>query len=114
MKKEEKRNTESSKEKKENFPGYPHYSQEEDIYANEKEETEIDPEDPSRKKAPNEDPEAVLNEKNFEEDVTGEDLDVPGNEQDEENMGSGIEDEENNYYSLGGDNHENLEEDQGK
>jgi hypothetical protein len=29
----------------------------------------------------------------------------------EENMGS--EDEENNFYSLGGDDHDNLEEDNG-
>jgi hypothetical protein len=114
MKKEAQGKPENKNVNKEQFPGYPHYSQQEDIYANEKEETDLDPEDPSRIKAPNEDPEAILNEKNFEEDVTGEDLDIPGNEQDEENMGSGIEDEENNYYSLGGDNHENLEEDQGK
>jgi hypothetical protein len=42
--------------------------------------------------------------------VAGDDeLDIPGAELDdaEENIGS--EDEENNYYSLGGDNHDNLE-----
>lgn len=44
-------------------------------------------------------------------DVTGEDLDIPGAELDDENEAIGEEDEENNYYSLGGDNHENLEED---
>jgi hypothetical protein len=92
------------------FPGYPHYAKEEDIYANETEEADLDPEDPEKIKAPNEDPDAVLNEKNFEEDVSGADLDIPGNEQDEENLGAGLEDEENNFYSLGGDNHENLEE----
>jgi hypothetical protein len=43
--------------------------------------------------------------------VTGEDLDVPGAELDDPNEDIGEEDEENNYYSLGGDNHENLEED---
>jgi hypothetical protein len=43
--------------------------------------------------------------------VTGEDLDVPGADQDDPNEEIGEEDEENNYYSLGGDNHENLEED---
>lgn len=42
----------------------------------------------------------------------GNDLDVPGAELDDENEAIGEEDEENNYYSLGGDNHENLEEDQ--
>ena len=114
MKKESQSQPKNQKGKDEKFPGYPHYSQQEDIYANEKEEADLDPEDPAKIKAPNEDPEAILNERDFEEAVTGEDLDIPGNEQDEENMGSGIEDEENNYYSLGGDNHENLEEDQGK
>jgi hypothetical protein len=42
--------------------------------------------------------------------VTGEDLDVPGADEDDVNEDIGEEDEENNYYSLGGDNHENLEE----
>lgn len=41
-----------------------------------------------------------------------EDLDIPGAELDDENEVIGEEDEENNYYSLGGDNHENLEENQ--
>lgn len=39
------------------------------------------------------------------------DLDIPGSELDDENERIGEEDEENNYYSLGGDRHENLEED---
>jgi hypothetical protein len=43
--------------------------------------------------------------------VTGEDLDVPGADEDDPNEDIGEEDEENNYYSLGGENHENLEED---
>ena len=41
------------------------------------------------------------------------DLDVPGAEQDDPDEEIGEEDEENNYYSLGGDAHEALEEDQG-
>jgi hypothetical protein len=45
--------------------------------------------------------------------VTGDDLDVPGAEDDDDNEEIGEEDEENNYYSLGGDAHENLEEDKG-
>jgi hypothetical protein len=40
-------------------------------------------------------------------DRTGEDLDVPGAELDDENENIGTEDEENNYYSLGGDKEEN-------
>lgn len=50
--------------------------------------------------------------KGFPLEQTGEDLDVPGEELDDSNEELGEEDEENNYYSLGGDNHENLEEDQ--
>lgn len=45
--------------------------------------------------------------------VDGDDLDVPGAEDDDPNEEIGEEDEENNYYSLGGDAHENLEEDKG-
>jgi hypothetical protein len=44
-------------------------------------------------------------------DFAGEDLDIPGSEQDDDQEAVGSEDEENNSYSLGGDNHENLEED---
>ncbi|MEI6947026.1 hypothetical protein V9K67_07465 [Paraflavisolibacter sp. H34] len=39
------------------------------------------------------------------------DLDIPGSELDDENESLGEEDEENNYYSLGGDRHEAQEED---
>ena len=39
------------------------------------------------------------------------DLDIPGSELDDENESIGEEDEENNYYSLGGDRHEAQEED---
>lgn len=44
-----------------------------------------------------------LNEEGFEDDVTGGDLDVPGSEEDDYDESTGEEDEENNYYSLGGD-----------
>lgn len=96
----------------ENLPGYKHYPEEEDIYNQALEETELDPEDPTKLKMDNEEPE-TLNEKSFEESVSGDDLDIPGNEQDEENMSDVMPDEENNYYSLGGDNHESLEENTG-
>ena len=39
----------------------------------------------------------------------GEDLDVPGSEADDADEAIGEEDEENNYYSLGGDNNDDLE-----
>ena len=51
-----------------------------------------------------------MNEKDFEDDLSGGDLDIPGAELDDSNEEIGEEDEENNYYSLGGDNHDDLEE----
>jgi hypothetical protein len=43
-------------------------------------------------------------------DVSGEDLDVPGSELDDEEEVIGEEDEENNLYSLGGDRYEDMEQ----
>lgn len=43
-------------------------------------------------------------------DFSGKDLDVPGVELDDEQESIGSEDEENNNYSLGGGNHNDLEE----
>ena len=45
---------------------------------------------------------ARLNERGFGEDRSGNDLDVPGSEADNANESIGEEDEENNSYSLGG------------
>ena len=42
------------------------------------------------------------------------DLDIPGAELDDRDEMIGEEDEENNYYSLGGDNHNDLDEDRGE
>jgi hypothetical protein len=44
-------------------------------------------------------------------DFAGDDLDVPGSDLDDNEEMVGSEDEENNSYSLGGDNHQDLEED---
>ncbi|MDI9320460.1 MAG: hypothetical protein QM530_08320 [Phycisphaerales bacterium] len=49
-------------------------------------------------------------EQSDEDDFTPFDLDVPGTELGNEDELIGEEDEENNYYSIGGDNHNNLEE----
>ena len=103
---------EMDSETKENFPGYPKYPASEDVYAQLKEESEIDPENPSRMKDSTENM-GEWNEKSFNEDLVGDDLDVPGSELDDEQENNGMEDEENNYYSLGGDNHEDLEENRG-
>lgn len=67
----------------------------------------------------NDDDLAVLNSTNDEigtpQNVSNEDLntdlDIPGTELDDDNESIGEEDEENNYYSLGGDRHESQEED---
>jgi hypothetical protein len=47
---------------------------------------------------------------NVESDDLNDDLDIPGTELDDESEAIGEEDEENNYYSLGGDRHGGGEE----
>lgn len=91
---------------------YPLYLPSEDIYNQGEKEMELNPEDLSKNKVPNE-MKGTLNEKNFEEDMSGDDLDIPGSELDNQQENIGSEDEENNYYSLGGDNHNDLDEDKG-
>ena len=54
---------------------------------------------------------AVLKGRPYPVDFSGRDLDVPGSELDDRAEALGDEDEENNLYSLGGENHEDLEED---
>jgi len=93
-----------------NFPEYPSYPPSEDIYSKGRKEMNLDPENPSKKKTPNK-VEGTSNEKTFKEDMSGDDLDVPGSELDDQQESVGSEDEENNYYSLGGDNHNDLDED---
>jgi hypothetical protein len=96
-------------------PGYPVYPVSEDIFTREKEESDLNPEDISRKKALNENPrEGKNNEKDSHDDPMGGDLDVPGSDLDDDMEAIGNEDEENNYYSLGGDNHNDLDEDKGE
>jgi hypothetical protein len=94
------------------FPGYPDYPAKEDIYNKGKEEKDLDPENTNKIKSPNE-KSGETNEKDFGDVLTGSDLDVPGSELDDAQEDIGSEDEENNYYSLGGDNHNNLDEDNG-
>ena len=84
----------TDKKEKDDLPGYPIYPAGEDIYSKE-EEDDMDPID-------------------LEEDEMELGLDVPGSELDDDEEKIGSEDEENNYYSLGGDDHDNLEEDQGE
>jgi len=72
--------------------GYQSYPESEDIYIKFREEKNMDPEESN-------------------DDVFGGNLDVPGSELDDEQENVGNEDEENNYYSIGGDDHNNLDED---
>ena len=94
------------------FPGYPHYPPSEDIYNVGKKEMELNSSDIFKNKIPKEELE-TMNETDFYEDMSGDDSDVPGSELDDQQESVGSEDEENNYYSIGGDNHNNLEEDKG-
>lgn len=94
------------------WPGYPDYPESEDIYENDLEE-DINPENLLEKKATSPKYKYGRDELDLDNGFSGDDLDIPGADLDDEMEEIGSEDEENNYYSLGGDNHENLEEDQG-
>jgi hypothetical protein len=105
----------SGKEEKDNSEGYPVYPVNEDIYGNDLIEDDINPEDISKNKESNRnDKTGKGNEKDFTDVESGSDLDIPGSELDDEQEIIGSEDEENNYYSLGGDDHNDLDEDNGE
>jgi hypothetical protein len=95
------------------LPGYPLYPTNEDVYPNKSLEVNL-----GRVVHPKEFDEEDLNEpnneKDFNDDYSGSDLDIPGSELDDELENVGSEDEENNYYSLGGDEHNDLDEDRGE
>lgn len=82
-----KKKTKDEEEEKD-LPGDPSYPEQDDIYAHGKKE-QLKKENP----------------------LGPEGLDVPGAELDDADEAIGEEDEENNYYSLGGDDHNDLEED---
>jgi hypothetical protein len=92
--------------------GDPIYPDSEDIYKNFQEEEDINPEDISKTKVSNNT--NALRRKNLDNENSENDLDIPGSELDDIQEDIGSEDEENNYYSLGGDDHEDMEEDQGE
>ncbi|MFA6359152.1 MAG: hypothetical protein WCX14_00385 [Dysgonamonadaceae bacterium] len=110
LKSSEKR-IENKKEK--DLLGYPLYPDSEDIYKKAKEETDLNPEDTSKTKASNSTNALRRKELDTDTELSGEDLDIPGSELDDAEETIGNEDEENNYYSLGGDDHDDLEEDKG-
>ena len=104
----------TSKKTKKNLIGYPPSPPGEDIYNNQKEEEDIDPENISKQKNKIDiDKSDLKNELDFKDDMSGSDLDVPGSELDDKMEAIGSEDEENNYYSLGGDAHNDLDESTG-
>jgi hypothetical protein len=100
---------EKKPDNKDIYPDYPIYPPDEDIYSNCTEEVEIDPEQTFRLKEP-----VILskliNQLDFTKDLSADELDVPGAELDDNQEILGSEDEENNYYSLGGDDHDDLDE----
>ena len=105
-------NNQTENKAENSFPGYPVYPDNEDIYRNFLEEKEINPEDTSKTKDPNST--NVIRKNDLYDEQSEKDLDVPGSELDDYQEDIGSEDEENNYYSLGGDDHIDLEEDQGE
>ena len=92
--------------------GYPIYPPKDDIYSRAKEIKDVDPNDLTRIKDTGNkfelDPDEELE---IDGNVLGDELDVPGSDLDDDQEDISNEDEENNYYSIGGDNHEDLEED---
>jgi len=89
------------------FPGYPVYPPEEDIM-NRGEKEDLDVENLTRSDRGKGHKQALQKQQPPDEE---EGLDIPGAELDNSDEEIGNEDEENNFYSLGGDRHEDLEED---
>ena len=103
--------TKNDSKEENNKEGYPLYPPKDDIYNKFREEKNIDPEDLKNIKGSSPEPETEEDEvKELDDEVMGGDLDVPGSDLDDEEEEAGNEDEENNYYSIGGDNHHDLEE----
>lgn len=92
-----KQNQETPGKNKDKVFGDPIYSPGEDIYNREEKESYNENALPGQKKK-----------KIPPQDKT---LDVPGEDLDDADEIIGEEDEENNYYSLGGDDHNDLDED---
>jgi hypothetical protein len=102
MSKQIRKNTEKEG-KKEDIPEYLRYPADEDIYNKDRKVADTDGDgnlEDLKEKEPM--------------DTYGNDLDVPGAELDDNDEAIGEEDEENNYYSLGGDEHNDLDEDNGE
>lgn len=94
------------KRRDEELPGYPSNPPSEDAFLRLDQDETVDPDNPYKQKDPME---RATDE--FTEDLTLGDLDVPGAELDDAMENVGNEDEENNYYSLGSDDNDNLQDD---
>lgn len=90
------------------YPDYHEYPESEDIYLKEK-ETEIDPEKLAERplKTENGADDEILKKNTRAVDTP---IDSPGSELDDTQEEAGNEDEENNYYSLGRDNNDEIVE----
>jgi hypothetical protein len=94
-----------------NSAGYPAYPSGDDIYHKFHKEKDIGPEVISKNKAINKDDEfKAFYDKYLLDEMCGNYLDAPGAELDDEQENIRNEDEENNYYSLGGDDHNDPDE----
>lgn len=92
-------------EKDDNPIGYPTYPSEEDIFEKFDEASEIDPDDINKLKKEvdtNEFRQEAIDKIVKSGQLRPDELDVPGSELDDNDEEIGNEDEENNYYSLGG------------
>jgi len=85
--------------------GYPLYPEEEDIYMKARKDRKLNPEDVTNFAFPKK----PRDKHYLNEELPGDTLELLDVEPDEEVL-LGIEDEENSYYSLGGDDHIDLEE----
>lgn len=94
------------------FLGYPFYHDSEDIYKNFQQEEDVNHEDISKIKLLNST--NALRWKYLDNENSENDLDIPDTELDDLQEDIDSEDEQNNYCSLCGDDHEDLEEDQGE
>jgi hypothetical protein len=95
---------------KDHLREYPLYPDSDDIYIKYTKEDDLDPEDISKVKKSTLEADSDFDDE-FDSDGPGDDLDIPGSELDDDQEIIGNEDEENNYYSLGGDDHNDLDED---
>ena len=92
--------------------GYPLYPSIDDIYSKYHEEKSLDPDRIARAEDSTDAEEYIISEESdFNNALNDKALDLSELELDDFRGNIGDEDEENNYYSLGGDDHHDLEED---